>query len=398
MTASTSTADAIAIYAHFPWCVAKCPYCDFNSHSLRGDLQEDAYVDALVQDMQQEVEWTANRSVHSVFLGGGTPSLFSPAAIERFIGVLQENFALASDAEVTLEANPGALERGSFAGFKAAGVTRLSIGAQSFSNQKLQALGRIHDSAAIGLAAHEAHDAGLHNFNIDLMYGLPEQSVAQALSDVEQALALGPAHVSHYHLTLEPNTVFHHSPPDNLPDDELSWEIFTACQDTLGAAGFKRYEVSAYARPGLECQHNLQYWRYGDYLGLGAGAHGKITLPGGEIRRYAKSAHPREYMRAAGSSARFASLEQVSTADAVFEFMLNATRLKEGFSDALFRARTGLNIHTINHLLDQASDQGLLLQPAPEHWAPSDKGFRFLDDLQQLFLPDDSGNVSLLKN
>lgn len=393
---SQTNIDALAIYVHFPWCVAKCPYCDFNSFTLRGELQEQKYLDALLADLQQEIEWAQGRPVSSVFLGGGTPSLFSPESIAQLSLALHDDFKLLPDAEITLEANPGAVEHGSFAEFKEAGITRLSIGAQSFANHQLQTLGRIHNRDATVSAVQEAKDAGLDNFNLDMMYGLPGQSVDEAVADIEQALQLKPTHISHYHLTLEPNTVFHQSPPENLPDDDLSWEVLTTCQEKLSADGYERYEVSAYAQQESKCRHNLQYWRYGDYLGVGAGAHGKITLPDGEIRRYAKVAHPREYMREASGFGRFATLDRVSADEIVFEFILNRTRLKEGFSATDFKSRTGLNISRIKSLLDQACERGLLQQTATGHWITPDKGFRFLDDLQQMFLPEHCGKISLL--
>ena len=290
---------SLSLYVHLPWCVKKCPYCDFNSHGLKGTLPEAAYVDALLRDLDQDLPRVAGRRIETVFFGGGTPSLFSAAAIARFLDGALRRLPFAADAEVTLEANPGTVERGRFAEYRAAGVTRLSIGVQSFDPAALKVLGRIHSSTEAVTAAEEAHAAGLANFNLDLMYALPGQSLEGALDDVARAATLKPAHISHYQLTLEPNTLFHAHPP-TLPDEDTAWAMQEACQGALAERGYKQYEVSAYAQAGRECRHNLNYWRFGDYLGLGAGAHGKLTDASGRVTRIWKVKHPETYLRGAG--------------------------------------------------------------------------------------------------
>ena len=327
----------IAVYVHLPWCVRKCPYCDFNSHAAPGDIPENTYVQALLADLDCDLDLAAGRRVGSVFLGGGTPSLFSPEAIGALISGIAARLPLAPDAEITMEANPGTVEHGRFSGYRAAGINRVSLGAQSFDAEALKALGRIHGPGEIGLAVAELAAAGIDNFNLDLMYALPGQSREGALADVEAALALGPAHLSHYQLTLEPGTAFYHRPPA-LPDDELAFDMQQDCQQRLAQAGFGQYEVSAYARPGRQCRHNLNYWRFGDYLGIGAGAHGKATV-GGAIIRTEKPRSPREYLQGGGASG--ARRRSVAVAELPFEFMLNALRLQEGFELAGFEQATG---------------------------------------------------------
>lgn len=379
----------LSLYVHLPWCVRKCPYCDFNSHPLRAALPEDDYLEALLRDLDEELARSSGRPVETAFFGGGTPSLFSAASIGRILEAAGAR--LAAGAEITLEANPGAIEHGAFAGYRAAGVNRLSIGAQSFNPAALRRLGRIHGPDDISHAAGEARRAGFDNFNLDLMYGLPAQTADGALADVERAIALGPSHISHYQLTLEPQTPFAKHPPP-LPDDDVVWAMQQTCQQRLAAAGYGQYETSAYAKDGRRCRHNLNYWRYGDYIGIGAGAHGKLTDSGGGITRRAKLRHPGNYTRAAGGATVIASSETVEAADRVFEFMLNALRLNNGFSAGDFRARTGLELSAAEPGLSQALARDLLVR-AGDRFSPTERGRNYLNDLQVLFLPP--ANVSV---
>jgi oxygen-independent coproporphyrinogen-3 oxidase len=377
-------APPLSLYVHFPWCVRKCPYCDFNSYALQGELAAEPYVARLARDLEAQSGEVSGREVVSVFLGGGTPSLFPPAAIARVLAAARRHLALAHDAEVTLEANPGAVERGAFGEYRAAGVTRVSLGAQSFDPRTLAALGRIHSPAETRRAAEELHAAGLTNFNLDLMYALPGQDRAGALRDVAEALSLAPAHLSHYQLTLEPGTVFAARPPP-LPDEDQAAAMLQECAARLQAAGFGHYEVSAYARSGRECRHNLNYWSFGDYLGAGAGAHGKLTFPGrGEIVRTVQPREPRRYLAAvAGELTRTA----VSAEELPFEFMLNALRLTAGFSMQAFVARTGLEASAIAAPLERLLARGLL-ERTPGGYRPSELGSRFLNDLLVDFMPE----------
>jgi putative oxygen-independent coproporphyrinogen III oxidase len=378
----------LSLYIHFPWCVAKCPYCDFNSHSLRGDLPAKEYVDALLDDLGQVDGAVFERPLASIFMGGGTPSLFPPDEISRLLGTVAERFDFAPAIEITLEANPGGVEHAAFSGYRAAGINRLSIGVQSFADSKLRALGRIHDAAAARQAFAEARAAGFTNINLDLMFALPEQSLAQARSDIDAALELNPEHISYYHLTLEPNTVFYKQPP-LLPDSDLAWDIQHAGAEQLCSAGFSNYEVSAWAKPGRECQHNLNYWRYGDYLGLGAGAHGKLSATDGRVERETRAAHPREYLRRLQSGGSPVTRSSVADQDRVFEFMLNALRLKDGFALVEFERQTGLPASNLAAGLREAKQKQLLVESPSGCWRPSERGWRFLDDLQGIFLPAD---------
>jgi putative oxygen-independent coproporphyrinogen III oxidase len=373
----------LGVYVHFPWCVSKCPYCDFNSHALRDALPEEPYLDALQADLAVQAPRFSGRAVTSVFLGGGTPSLFSPPLIARVLGLLHQYLTMAPDAEVTLEANPATVERGRFAGYRDAGVTRVSLGAQSFDPVALSALGRIHVPADVARAAEELHAAGLSNFNLDLMYGLPAQDVAGALADVTAALALEPAHLSHYQLTLEPGTRFAAQPPV-LPDEEACWQMQVECQGLLAARGFAQYEVSAYAREGRQCRHNLNYWSFGDYVGIGAGAHGKLTRvsPTGILR----STHLREPRRYTANASQGPQWREVPPADVPFEFMLNALRLNEGFTAALFESRTGQPFATVQPTLVSLVARGLIRRSG-EAWSATALGQRFLNDLVGAFLP-----------
>ncbi len=374
----------IAVYVHLPWCVKKCPYCDFNSHAAPAAIPEDAYVAALLADLDGDLDLAAGREVGSIFLGGGTPSLFGVPAIAALFRGIAERLPFAADIEITMEANPGTVEHGRFDGYAAAGVNRVSLGAQSFDAGMLGKLGRIHGPEEIGLAVAELQSAGIANFNLDLMYGLPGQVRAGALADLGSAIALGPAHLSHYQLTLEPGTAFFHRPPV-LPDDDTALEMQQDCERLLAGSGYAQYEISAYAQPGRQCRHNLNYWRFGDYLGIGAGAHGKATV-GGLAIRTEKPRSPRAYLENGGCGGL---RRQVPATELPFEFMLNALRLFEGFSRAGFEAATGLPAATIEPTLRKLDERGLMgFQEG--RWRPTEQGFRFLNDLQAAFLPDET--------
>jgi putative oxygen-independent coproporphyrinogen III oxidase len=385
----------LALYVHFPWCVRKCPYCDFNSYTLHGELEERRYLEALQRDLEAQAPDVAARAVTSIFLGGGTPSLFSPAAVARLLEFAQRCLTLASGLEVTLEANPGTIERGRFAEYRAAGVNRVSLGAQSFDDARLAALGRIHCAEETRRAAAELHAAGLENFNIDLMYGLPGQDVGAARRDLEQALALGPAHLSHYQLTIEAGTVFAGQPPP-LPDDETVDQMLDACLELLQQAGFAQYEVSAYAGAGRRCRHNLNYWSFGDYLGIGAGAHGKLTLPdAGGVVRTTQVREPRRYLAAAGRGPF--TRKPVPDAELPFEFMLNALRLVQGFEVATFTRRTGLAWETVAATMAGLAGEGLIVASGTCYRA-SPLGLRFLNDVLLRFvteIPKTAGQMEL---
>jgi oxygen-independent coproporphyrinogen-3 oxidase len=375
---------------HLPWCVKKCPYCDFNSHGLKGALPERAYIDALLKDLDQDLPRVQGRVIQTVFFGGGTPSLFGADSIGRLLEGVQQRLDFAPEVEITLEANPGTVEQGRFAAYKVAGVTRLSIGVQSFAPKKLEVLGRIHSSEEALRAADEAHAAGLSNFNLDLMYALPRQELHEALKDLEQAVALGPAHISHYQLTLEPNTLFAAHPP-LLPEDEAVWDMQQACQAYLADQGYAQYEISAYARPGRQARHNLNYWRFGDYLGIGAGAHGKLTDDSGAVTRLWKLKHPDAYLESAGTPKSLGGVSQVAETELAFEFMLNRLRLVEGFSRDEFETATGLSVSHIETELKEALEKGLL-ETTSEGWKVTPRGHNYLNDLQSSFLPSKDAN------
>lgn len=376
----------LSLYVHLPWCVRKCPYCDFNSHAAKGALPLDAYIDALVADLDFDLPLAWGRIVHSVFFGGGTPSLFPPEAIDRFLQQASARLRFAPDVEITLETNPGTVEHGPFAGYRAAGVNRLSFGVQSFDDGCLQRLGRIHSSGDAERAVKSAQDAGFDSFNLDLMYALPQQTLAMALDDVERAIALSPTHLSHYQLTLEPNTVFAARVPAGIPDEDSAWDMQEACQKRLADAGFGQYEISAYAREGRQCRHNLNYWRFGDYLGIGAGAHGKLTLGATQqvLRRW-KLKHPTDYLAKAGTAAAIGGDEYLTAQRLPFDFMLNALRLNEGVPMAMFEARTGLPAAAIAERVALARARGWL--EADGDWLrPTELGRRFANDVIGLFL------------
>jgi oxygen-independent coproporphyrinogen-3 oxidase len=396
----------LSLYIHIPWCVSKCPYCDFNSHEAREPIPEQRYIDALTSDLESALPLVWGRKVYTVFFGGGTPSLFSAAGIERLLAAVRARVPLAIDAEITLEANPGTFEAEKFRALRAAGINRLSIGIQSFNPRHLKALGRIHDDVD-ARAAIEIARQNFDNFNLDLMYGLPQQSVHEARADIEAALSFAPPHLSAYHLTIEPNTLFHRSPPP-LPDDDTTAEMQEAIDQTLETAGYEHYEVSAYARQGVSrvsegandvfrltpyasrltaaCRHNVNYWTFGDYLGIGAGAHSKLSFPG-RIMRQARYRQPKQYMESAAAGNAVHEQHDVAAHDIGFEFMMNALRLNEGFPAALFEERAGLPLTTVLQQLGQAEQKGLIVR---DHRSitPTALGRRFLNDLLQLFLAE----------
>jgi len=377
------TLPPLSLYVHIPWCVRKCPYCDFNSHEVRGEAPEAEYVRALIADLELALPQIWGRRVYSVFFGGGTPSLFSARAIEELLAAFRARLNLAADSEITLEANPGTFESAKFRDYRACGVNRLSIGIQSFDPAMLRALGRIHDGdearRAIGIA--QAH---FDNINLDLMYALPQQTLEQAGQDIDTARSFGTAHLSAYHLTLEPNTLFYQKPPP-LPDSELAADMQELVETRLAASAYLNYETSAFARSGRECRHNLNYWRFGDYLGIGAGAHSKLSFPD-RIVRQARYKQPREYMQKTAAGTPVREQHALAPGDRSFEFMMNALRLTEGFESTLFTERTGLALTAVERPLQEAVQRGLITRDHARI-APTPRGQRFLNDLLQLFLP-----------
>lgn len=374
----------LSLYVHLPWCLRKCPYCDFNSHEADGTVPEARYLDALRADLESTLPQVWGRPIQTVFVGGGTPSLFSPESIDRLLADVRMLHRLAPDAEVTLEANPGTFEAAKFRAFRQAGVTRLSIGVQSFDEAMLARIGRVHDRAQ-ALAAARIAAEHYDTFNLDLMYALPGQDLAMLRADLAQALAFEPPHLSCYHLTLEPNTLFASRPPEGLPDDDASADMQQALEDATAAAGLARYEVSAYARTGHRARHNLNYWTFGDYLGVGAGAHGKVSFPD-RIERTARYRHPRRYMDAALGGDAVETRRVLEAEELPFEFMLNALRLVDGVPAASFAERTGVPLAAIARPLERAAARGLL-DPDPATIRATPLGLRFLNDLQQMFLP-----------
>jgi len=372
----------LSLYVHFPWCERKCPYCDFNSHAPDGAIPESDYLDALCADLEASLPLVWGRRVHTVFIGGGTPSLLTPAGLDRLLGDLRARLPIDADAEITLEANPGSAEAAKFRAFRASGVNRLSIGIQSFDDRYLQPLGRIH-SGDEARRAIDAASAAFDNINLDLMFALPGQSLDDCLRDIDTALGFGTRHLSLYHLTVEPNTVFAKFPPA-LPDEDLAADMQDGIADRLGAAGFEQYEVSAWARPGSASRHNLNYWTFGDYLGIGAGAHGKLSFPE-RITRQARLKQPQSYMDAARRGDAIAEAHDVTAAALPGEFMMNALRLHAGVPTSLFADRTGLAINRIARPIEAACARGLL-DPAPDRLRATELGQRFLNDLQALFL------------
>ena len=386
-TLQLASLPPLSLYVHLPWCLRKCPYCDFNSHEFAaGALPESRYLDALIADLEASLPLIWGRRVVSVFIGGGTPSLFSPAAIDRLIADIRARVLLEPGCEITLEANPGTFERERFKAFRAAGVTRLSVGVQSFDDEALVRIGRVHDGAQARAAVAEAAEA-FETFNIDLMYALPGQSLAQLRSDLDTALAFQPPHLSIYHLTIEPNTVFAHRPPALLPDDDSASDMLDLIVERTAAQGLQRYEVSAFARPGHRCAHNFNYWQFGDYLGIGAGAHGKLSFPH-RVLRQVRWREPATYMQQALQCRAGSNEHEVARKDLPFEFMLNALRLRDGFELRAFTERTGLPLSAISAALQRARERGLIEPEGAGHdpVRPSARGFDFLTDLQSLFL------------
>ena len=377
----------LSLYVHIPWCVRKCPYCDSNSHEARGEVPEEAYVEALVRDLELALPAIWGRRVYSIFFGGGTPSLFSARAIDALLSAFRARLALAPECEITLEANPGTFEVEKFRDYRSAGVNRLSIGIQSFDPRHLRALGRIHDDAEARRAVEIALER-FDNVNLDLMYALPQQTLAEADADLRTAVSFGAPHLSFYHLTIEPNTLFHRHPP-SVPDDDAAAAMQELIENRLAAAGYVHYETSAYARPGRECRHNLNYWRFGDYLGIGAGAHSKLSFPD-RIVRQMRTKQPGEYLKRVSDSAPVQDEHEVSRADAVFEFMMNALRLTDGFPVALFSEHTGLPITAAEKALIEAESRGLIVRDHARI-QPTELGRRFLNDLLQIFLSGDEG-------
>ena len=381
-----SQALPLSLYVHYPWCVQKCPYCDFNSHTLKQEIDEKAYLDAMIKQLEQMLPDIWGRPIKSIFFGGGTPSLISEEGLNRFLSQARALLGFGPEIEITLEANPGTVDLERFAGFYEAGVNRLSIGIQSFDNEKLHALGRIHSADEAHKAIEAAKNAGFKNFNLDLMFALPQQTVEQALLDVQTALSFEPPHLSHYQLTLEPNAPFYKNPP-SLPNDDIAWEMQQACQKMIASAGYKNYEVSAYAQENKQCQHNLNYWMFGDYIGLGAGAHGKITMaPEGKIYRTQMPASPGGFV-AAVQSAQFGRKTWLEEADAEFEFMLNALRLNAGFNLDLFTQRTGLSHSKVQQKLTRLSADNMVMLFA-HHVKLTAKGRQYLNDVVATFLHD----------
>ena len=377
----------LSLYVHLPWCIKKCPYCDFNSHEWRDNAQgmpEQRYIDALLADLEASLPLIWGRPVHSIFIGGGTPSLFEPASIDRLISGIRARLPLEAEAEITMEANPGTFEKDRFKAFRAAGVTRLSIGVQSFNDAHLKALGRVHNSDQAMAAVAEAQSA-FETFNLDVMYALPGQSLVDLRQDIQTALSFKPPHISIYHLTIEPNTMFAKHPPV-LPEDDDAYAMMDLITEMTGAAGLQRYEVSAYAKPGHRCWHNLNYWQFGDYLGIGAGAHSKLSFAH-RVMRYVRYREPQLYLAQALQGAPVTQYEEVAREELPFEYMLNALRLKEGFSLADYMARTGLAMTSIQQGLAKAEAKQLIARDLNRVW-PTERGFDFLSDLQALFLAD----------
>ncbi|MEG3133441.1 radical SAM family heme chaperone HemW [Rouxiella sp. T17] len=372
----------LSLYLHIPWCVQKCPYCDFNSHALKGEVPHDDYVAHLLADLDADLHLTAGRTVETIFIGGGTPSLLSSEAMQNLLDGVRARLPVSPTAEITMEANPGTVEADRFSGYQRAGVNRISIGVQSFSAEKLERLGRIHGPDEAMRAAHLATNLGLRSFNLDLMHGLPNQTLEEALDDLRQAIALNPPHLSWYQLTIEPNTMFAYKTPV-LPDDDALWDIFEQGDKLLTAADYQQYETSAYAKPGYQCQHNLNYWRFGDYLGVGCGAHGKLTQPDGRILRTVKVKHPRGYMQG-----RYMDKQhEVESKELPFEFFMNRFRLLEAAPREEFAIYTGLEESSVRAQIDEAIAKEYMVETAT-HWQITEKGKLFLNSLLELFLAD----------
>lgn len=384
---------ALSLYVHIPWCVQKCPYCDFNSHALKAEIPEKEYIDALLEDLDTDIEKYqlngAPRPLHSIFIGGGTPSLFSPEGISRLLQGIEQRIPFKPEIEITMEANPGTIEAERFAGYQKAGITRISVGVQSFEQEKLERLGRIHGQDEAVNAAHLAHKIGLNSFNLDLMHGLPDQSIDQALADLDKAIELNPPHLSWYQLTIEPNTMFYYKTP-KLPDDDDLWDIFDLGHKKLADAGYVQYEISGYSKPGYQCQHNLNYWRFGDYLGIGCGSHGKLSFADGRIVRTTKVKHPRGYLAAYQNLVKpYLSDElEVPNEDRPFEFFMNRFRLMEACPKQDFIDTTGLGFDSIQETIEWAKELGYLNE-TDTNWQITEKGKLFLNDLLEAFMAEE---------
>ena len=378
----------LSLYIHIPWCIKKCPYCDFNSHAAGDQIPEDEYIDALIRDINAELPLIWGRRLSSIFIGGGTPSLFSAKALDKLLSHIHSVLPNVSEMEITLEANPGTFEQNKFSDYRQLGINRLSIGIQSFNDQLLQSLGRVHNGLEARRAIDMARKAGFDNFNLDLMYALPAQNTEMVLADLKTALTLEPSHLSQYQLTIEPNTYFHTHTPEQLADNDLIWEMQQQSQSLLSEHGYEQYEVSAYAKPGQFSRHNMNYWQFGDYLGIGAGAHGKISrADNNQIFRYSKLRQPKAYMQHAGTDSVISEQHDLEPEQIDFEFMLNALRLKAGFETELYQRHTGQAISSINEKLDLAVAKGFL-EMNQQQIKPTDQGYLFLNDLMIIFLKD----------
>lgn len=379
----------LSLYIHIPWCIQKCPYCDFNSHALKTTIPEAQYISALIDDLDTDLArydmQNESRKLHSIFIGGGTPSLITAPEIKRLLIEVEKRLPFADDIEITMEANPGAVEAGRFIEYREAGVNRISIGVQSFQQEKLEKLGRIHGKDEAIRAAHLAHEAGLNSFNLDLMHGLPNQSIDDALSDLKQAIALSPPHLSWYQLTIEPNTVFYYKPP-TLPDDDDLWDIFEQGHQILADAGYVQYEISGYSKVGYQCRHNLNYWRFGDYLGIGCGAHGKLSFADGRIVRTTKIKHPRGFLDL--MKPYLIDEQEVADHDRPFEFFMNRFRLLEACPKQDFIDKTGLDFESIQETIDWAKEKKYLNE-TETHWQITEHGKLFLNDLLEAFVSDE---------
>ena len=375
----------LSLYIHIPWCVRKCPYCDFNSHQAPEALPEKAYIEALLKDFEADIKLANGRPISTIFIGGGTPSLFTAESIDQLLQGINKISPLTDDTEITLEANPGTFEQQRFTDFRKAGINRLSIGIQSFNSSHLKALGRIHNGDEALVAADIAREAGFDNFNLDLMFGLPEQSTEDALSDLQQAIDCNPTHLSWYQLTLEPNTLFHNQPPKKLPDHEALWNMQQAGQALLSSEQYRQYEVSAYSRSGKQCLHNRNYWEFGDYIGIGAGAHGKITNAEGVITRTTKFRQPKQYLDQAEKNLFYSTTTNLAIEDLPFEFMLNALRLKTGVDSSLYEQRTGQQLSSIQDVIEEAKRTNLMVSDC-KNIRCTEQGWRFLDNTLTLFL------------
>ncbi|MUK26355.1 radical SAM family heme chaperone HemW [Aliivibrio fischeri] len=379
----------LSLYIHIPWCIQKCPYCDFNSHALKAEIPEAQYISALIDDLDTDLArydmQSEPRKLHSIFIGGGTPSLITAPEIKRLLSEVEKRLPFSDDIEITMEANPGTVEAGRFAEYRQAGVNRISIGVQSFQQEKLEKLGRIHGKDEAIRAAHLAHEAQLNSFNLDLMHGLPNQSIEDALSDLQQAIALNPPHLSWYQLTIEPNTVFYYKPP-TLPDDDDLWDIFEQGHQMLAKAGYVQYEISGYSKVGYQCRHNLNYWRFGDYLGIGCGAHGKLSFADGRIVRTTKIKHPRGFLEL--TKPYLIDEQEVMDHDRPFEFFMNRFRLLEACPKQDFIDKTGLGFETIQETIDWAKEKKYL-DETETHWQITEHGKLFLNDMLEAFMGDE---------